>query len=208
MNKKHKYCFQNKKTNFTKKLFEQGLNASSYILFAVKDLNNDFNNLFHDVFLEELFDNYPGFQIMKAMFGHNKRKKFDKKIIKVNISRLEKQGLIRKTENKKFQLTAEGEEMIAYIKNRYSILNKKWDKKIRVVVFDIPERERHFRKWFRTELGLLLFKQLQKSVYVGKYPIPDDLYQDIIKNKFFNNIHIFTINEADKQKDLIKFLKE
>ncbi|MEA3295905.1 MAG: hypothetical protein U9Q27_02075 [Patescibacteria group bacterium] len=204
MNKKHKYCFQNKKTNFTKKLFEQGLNASSYILFAVKD----FDNPFHDIFLEKFFDDYPGFQIMKSMFGHNKKKKFNKAIIKVNIARLQKQGLIRKSENEKFQLTAEGEEIIAYIKNRYSILNKKWDKKIRVVIFDIPEKEKKFRNWFRTELGLLLFKQLQKSVYVGKYSIPDDLYQNIIKNNFFKNIHIFTINEADKQKDLIKFLEE
>ena len=203
-NNKSKYYFQNKKTNFTKKLFEEGLNVASYVLFTVKDFNNDF----HDIFLERLPDAYPEFQIMKAMFGHNKRKKFNRKIIKVNISRLEKQGLIRKSENEKFHLTADGEEMVAYIKNRYSILNKKWDKKIRVVVFDIPEREKRYREWFRTELGLLLFKQLQKSVYIGKYPIPDDLYQDIIKNKFFNNVHIFTINEADKQKDLIKFLEE
>ncbi len=206
-NNKSKYYFQNKKINFTKKLFKYGLNARSYILLSIKDFNNDFN----DILLLGLFDDYPkypGFQLMKKMFGFNKKRKLDKTIIRVNISRLEKQGIIRKSENEKFELTADGEEMVAYIKNRYSILNKKWDKKIRVVVFDIPEKEKRYREWFRTELGLLLFKQLQKSVYFGKYPIQDDLYQDIIKNNFFDNIHIFTINEADKQKDLIKFLEE
>ena len=97
--------------------------------------------------------------------------------------------------------------MITYIENRYAILEKPWDKKIRVIVFDIPERERGFRKWLRTELGLLAFKQLQKSVYIGKYPIPDDLYQDLIKNNLFNYVHIFTIDEANKQKELLKLLE-
>ena len=200
--KDSKYLFQKKKVSFTKKLFEEGLNASGYILFALKDFKEDF----YKVFLAGLPDSYPGFKLMKMMFGYNHKKKFEKKIIRINISRLKKQGLITEDKGSKFRLTVKGEEMIAYIKDRHSILEKPWDGKIRIVTFDIPEEEKHLREWFRTELGLLLFKQLQKSVYIGKYPIPDDLYQDIIKNNLFNDVHIFTINKADKQEELIKLL--
>ena len=206
--KNPKYLFQRKKAAFTKKLFEGGLNTASYILFALKDIPKDMHESFYSVFLAELPNSYPGFKLMKVMFGYDSKKKFKKNTIKVNISRLKKQGLITEDEGSKFRLTAKGEEMITYIKDRRSILEKPWDKKIRLVIFDIPEKEKHFRKWFRTELGLLLFKQLQKSVYIGKYPIPDDLYQDLIKNHLFENVHIFTINEADKQEELIKLLEE
>ena len=200
--KHSKYLFQRKKASFTQRLFNGGLNVSGYILLALKDFKDDF----YQVFLAELPNSYPGFKLMKVMFGYDSKKKFKKNTIEINISRLKKQGLITEDKDKKFCLTAKGEEMVAYIKDRHSILEKPWDKKIRVVVFDIPERERNLREWLRTELGLLLFKPLQKSVYIGKYPIPDDLYQNLIKNNLFNDVHIFTINEADKQKELIKLL--
>ena len=199
-----KYLFQKRKASFTKRLFKEGLNASAYILFTAKD----FGGTFTREFITGLPNTYPGFRLLKMMFGYDSKKKFNRDVVRINLHRLKKEGLITEGENKKICLTDRGEEMIIYIKDRYSILEKPWDKKIRVVVFDIPEKEEHFRKWIRVELGLLMFKQLQKSVYIGKYPLPDDLYQDLIKNEIFNNVHIFTIDKADKQEELIKLLDE
>ena len=204
MTKNSEYIFQRKKVNFTRRLFANGLNISTFILFTIKNSKETF----YQVFLAELPDSYPGFKLLKSMFGCNSKKEFKKDSIRVNISRLKKQGLITEDKDRKFCLTAKGEEMIAYIKDRHFILKKPWDKKIRVVVFDIPEKEKRLRQWFRAELGLLAFKRLQKSVYIGKYPIPNDLYQDLIKNNLFNSVHIFTINEADKQKKLIQLLEK
>ncbi len=203
-NKHSKYLFQRKKASFAQRLFRDGLNVSGYILLTIKDFKEDF----YKVFLAELPDSYPGFKLMKVMFGYNSKKKFEKKIINANISRLKKQGLITEDKDREFRLTIKGEEMVTYIKDRHSILEKPWDKKIRVVVFDIPEKEKRLRQWLRAELGLLAFKPLQKSVYIGKYPIPEDLYQDLIKNDIFNNVHIFTVNKADKQKKLIQLLEK
>lgn len=202
--KNSKYLFQKKKASFTKRLFEGGLNAASYVLLSIKDSGEEFTQ----GFLSELPDSYPGFALMKAMFGYKSKNKFRKNTIIVNIHRLKKQGLIAEGEKKKICLTSQGKEIVAYIKDRHSILEKPWDKKIRVVVFDIPEEEKSIRDWFRIELGLSAFKLLQKSVYIGKYPMPDDLYQNLIKNEIFNDVHIFTINEADKQKELIKLLEQ
>ncbi|MGB2762718.1 MAG: hypothetical protein WBC21_04295 [Minisyncoccales bacterium] len=204
MTKNSEYIFQRKKVNFTKRLFANGLNISTFILFTIKNSKETFSQ----VFLAGLPDSYPGFKLLKSMFGYNSKKGFKKHSIRANISRLKKHGLIKEDRNKEFCLTITGKELISYIENRHSVFEKPWDKKIRMVIFDIPEKEKRLRQWFRAELGLLAFKQLQKSVYIGKYPFPNDLYQNLIKNNLFNSVHIFTINEADKQKKLIQLLEK
>ncbi len=52
---------------------------------------------------------------------------------------------------------------------------KVWDKKWRVVVFDIPERRRGLRDIFRARLRHMMFYELQKSVFVHPYPCQDQI---------------------------------
>lgn len=47
---------------------------------------------------------------------------------------------------------------------------KKWDKKWRVVIFDVPERYKKTRDALRVRLRQLGLHQLQESVYVSPYP--------------------------------------
>lgn len=47
---------------------------------------------------------------------------------------------------------------------------KPWDKKWRIVIFDIPEGKRRLRDAFRDRLKQLGFYQLQKSVFVHAFP--------------------------------------
>ena len=67
---------------------------------------------------------------------------------------------------------------MSYIENRYLVLNKPWDGKLRIVIFDIPEHKKGWRDWIRQELILLQFQQLQKSVHIGKYPLPESFYKE------------------------------
>ena len=46
----------------------------------------------------------------------------------------------------------------------------RWDKKWRVVIFDIPEKYKKIREIFRMHLKQLSLYQLQESVYVSPYP--------------------------------------
>ena len=204
--KNSEYIFQRRKITFTKKLFKSGLSAGSYLLLGLEYLGESFV----DDFIGGLPSSYPGFKLMKMMCGCDSKKglkKFDKNTIKINVSRLKKQGLIAQGENKKIHLTANGKEMILYVKDRYSVLEKPWDGKIRIVIFDVAEKQRRSREWLRIELLLLQFKQLQKSVYVGKYPISDELYKDIIKNEIFKDVFVFTVDQVDKEDELLKFLE-
>ena len=52
---------------------------------------------------------------------------------------------------------------------------KKWDKKWRMVVFDIPEKEKVLRDAFRTKLKEMGFFQFQESVWVHPYPCLDQV---------------------------------
>ncbi len=195
----NKYLFQRKKTSFTKRLFEKGLNASALILFSMRESGK--------LFFDGLPSCYPGIKIFKDIFGSTRKKDFNRNDIVVNLKRLEEQGLIRKEAKKKiYILTEEGEELIEYIKDRYDVLNKKWDRKMRVVVFDIPEKNKYLRVWVRSELGLLDFKELQKSVYVGKFPLPESFYEDLFKFELNRNVFIFIVSEIDKNKEVLKVL--
>lgn len=52
---------------------------------------------------------------------------------------------------------------------------KQWDKKWRVVIFDIPEPQKNMREIFRKHLKYLGFYPLQKSVWVHPYPCFDEI---------------------------------
>lgn len=50
-----------------------------------------------------------------------------------------------------------------------------WDRKWRVVIFDVPERRKKIRDSLRRHLQNLAFYELQKSVFVHPYPCGDEI---------------------------------
>lgn len=65
---------------------------------------------------------------------------------------------------------------LTYELNTMRILKpKKWDKKWRVVIFDVPEKYKDLRNAFRVRLRGLGLYQLQESVYVFPYPCFDEV---------------------------------
>lgn len=74
-------------------------------------------------------------------------------------------------------------------------LKRKWDKKYRVVIFDIPEKKSGDRIWLREELYLLKYKQLQKSVYFSKFPLSTDIIKEIRQRKIGNYVNYLLVNK-------------
>lgn len=72
------------------------------------------------------------------------------------------------------KLTEKGKKVVKKIlfDNMKIEKQKKWDKKWRIVIFDIPEKKRgkHQRNLMRLKLQTIGFYQLQKSVWVHLYP--------------------------------------
>jgi CRISPR/Cas system-associated endoribonuclease Cas2 len=89
--------------------------------------------------------------------------------------RLVKNGLLTYTKEGFLKLTPEGEKIIRRIELiNYKIEKpRKWDKKWRVLIFDIKECKRNTRDRIREILTLIGFVRLQNSVWVYPYDCED-----------------------------------
>ncbi len=97
------------------------------------------------------------------------------------ISQLKRNGMIRgyiEEKNEYLEITDKG---LGRVKKEYlGIIEiqhpKKWDGKWRIIIFDIPEKERGARDGIRSKLYSLGFKQIQKSVFVYPFECSKEIY--------------------------------
>lgn len=73
----------------------------------------------------------------------------------------------------------------------------KWDYKWRVVLFDVPERKKTARDYFRRKLKKLGFCSLQKSTYVYPFPCKNEVY--LIKNSLGINPYVYYLTTPHKE---------
>ena len=85
---------------------------------------------------------------------------------------LREKGYIEVTKDEEgkilMKLTSHGRQEIII---RKILEEKKWDKKWRIVMFDIPEKNKNLRHVLRWKLREWQFEKLQKSVWVSKKDI-------------------------------------
>ena len=94
---------------------------------------------------------------------------------------LKNRGLI-KTNSREINMTSKGRIWLKKSYQKYlRELHPKWDKKWRVIIFDIPQELHTNRNQFRRKLKSLGFFMLQKSVFVFPYPCEKEL-ADICHN--------------------------
>jgi len=108
------------------------------------------------------------------------KKEHARKIAKAFDSLRRNDLVILKEENGEFvvQLTEKGKKRIAKIQFENMEIKKPkiWDKKWRVVIFDIPDKKKKgAREALREKLKHLNFYPLQKSVWVHCYPCEEEI---------------------------------
>ncbi len=124
---------------------------------------------------------------------------------------LRKRGLIRiekKNKNIYMFLTKEGEKEAGryQLNEMYIKKPKKWDKKWRLIIFDIPENHRIKRDLFRGKLKELGFYQLQKSVWVYPYSCQKEI--NLLRDFFGlkkKNLMALTVEKIESDENLRKF---
>lgn len=95
--------------------------------------------------------------------------------VKSSASRLAQKGLVRfvdRGKKKYLEITEKGRLILEIEKQKAALQRRskgRWDKRWRMIVFDIPERHRTTRNKLRTTLRTLGFVQLQGSVWVYPY---------------------------------------
>jgi DNA-binding transcriptional regulator PaaX len=111
--------------------------------------------------------------IINFLRNYQTWKKYPKKKVGDTFSNLRKQGFleIERKENQIYiRLTKEGKERAGIFQINDLKIKKprKWDKKWRIVIFDISQLKKNYREAFRGKLKECGFYCLQKSVWV--YP--------------------------------------
>ena len=114
--------------------------------------------------------------------------------------RLQKKGLVEKKENR-YRLTFLGLNFVK--KSQEKNLEKPWDDKWRIIMFDIPEKRRKDRNWLRAQLINLEYKLLQESVFIGKQPLEENLFKELINRNLYQYIRLLTVGEIDNETELV-----
>jgi DNA-binding transcriptional regulator PaaX len=123
-----------------------------------------------------------------------------------SLKRLERERYLeisKKTNKYFFKLTSKGKNLAELIK--FSLGDEKWDKKWRVLIFDIPEKYRKRRDFLRRKLKELGLKQLQLSVWVTPYPLPKSfswLLKEMNLDKYMRSLVVESVNREDELKKI------
>ena len=110
-----------------------------------------------------------------------KHLKYKIKQLRSNVYYLKKRGLIEFIKENDSEIivkiTSDGKKYLKAFDIDNITLNKPvyWDKKWRMVIFDVPEKHKKAREALRRKLKDLNFVRLQDSVWVTPYPCDDEI---------------------------------
>ena len=96
-------------------------------------------------------------------------------------------------------ITSRGATMLDALKAKFEDRRQSWDGKWRVIVFDIPEAQKKYREALRRELTVAGYRRFQDSVWVGKQPLPDDLFTFIEECNLGDYVHLLLVNTVDRE---------
>ena len=74
---------------------------------------------------------------------------------------------------------------------------------LNIIAFDIPEKHRSQRNWLRFSLKDLGFTMLQKSVWFGKFKIPEEFIVEIKKRGLINWVQILGVTHNGTLESLV-----
>jgi len=168
--------------------------------------------LTHDL-LTVLSSYSGGYRLLRARMGsglaisdrydHSSISKDSNASLRVTLSRLETKGFVERKRGI-WHITKEG---VAYLARKKTLLlpshtphgavtDKKKPKRL-IVMFDVPETQRHKRDWLRFELLGLGFVMLQKSAWLGPAPLPREFVKSVNELKLLPYLKFFEAKEAD-----------
>lgn len=125
--------------------------------------------------------------------------------------RLRKDGLViepKKGQGCFIKITSKGKEILEdlRLKKASALPSAEYkaenDNLLKIIIFDIPEKERRKRDWLRSALKNLEFNMLQKSVWAGKIKLPQEFLADLNKLNILPYVEIFAISRTGSLKQL------
>jgi len=136
---------------------------------------------------------------------------FGKRTLGAALSGVRKRGYVkivrtRHAPNPTLVLTPKG--TLRVLLERCKILSSQetrvWDKKWRIIIFDIPEKKRAYRDFLRQHLRSFGFKKLNKSVWVTPHHINPDLIQLLWQLHIKIYTRFIVAEHMDFDRDILK----
>ncbi len=143
------------------------------------------------------FNAHPFYRAMK-------RARFQNRRVKQGLYNLQHRGIIKSKENG-YSITEKGRKWLSRSKYRYfKINNKIWDRKWRIIMFDIPAKMERQRKAFRYKLKLIGAYMVQKSVFVFPYSCETEIGEWCQELKLSDYVDVITAYNIGSQEQFIK----
>lgn len=140
---------------------------------------------------------YPEARLWRHLLGLDESYRFKRETFSSLLSRLRAQGLIARSGKRpesRWRLTVRGAAHLKAVRKEPALPRR--DGVRRLVIFDIPERERKKRAAIRAELAAAGFMQFQKSVWMGDRPLPEDFMMLVDALALGSAVHIFSVRET------------
>jgi len=118
---------------------------------------------------------------------------------------LQRKGFVEKKKTDAgifWKITSGGLAKLKILKNKSTDYQADSDENLKIIIFDVPEKERRLRAWLREALRILGFKMLQQSVWIGRNKTPEQFLFDLRRKKLLPHIHIMEISKRGTVKEL------
>jgi phenylacetic acid degradation operon negative regulatory protein len=147
------------------------------------------------------------FRQLKKEWGKINQRNFNRSIHKLSRNKLVEE---RKLPDGSFKLvlTEDGRKQVKRLNFLDSSIKfmkpKKWDGQWRIVIFDIPEKDRVFRDILRDHLYALKFYKLQQSVFISPYPFEKYILDLVALYSAELYVRVITATKIDNESQLKK----
>lgn len=135
-------------------------------------------------------------RVWRRILGLPTDYEFSPRTFSATLSRLKKQGLVARTGPHRRSLWFLTNNGKSFIKDIVESSLPKEDGVIRLVMFDIPEKESGKRRSVREQLIACGFGRLQKSVWMGYRPLPEKFIKSLDEMKLKGKVQIVSINKS------------
>jgi len=130
------------------------------------------------------------------------------------VFRLRARGFIKQKNKKIFTLTPKGskEALFSFINGEAITYTPKvpktWDGGWRIILFDVPEKKRHYRDFLRRVIQAIGFREFQKSVWIYPHPVPSFLRDLLFEENIKKYTRFITTEEIEYDADLKNLFPE
>lgn len=134
---------------------------------------------------------------------------FNRRLLKAALKRMEKNGTIEQSDQEGeiiFKITKKGKnKLFKYRLEEINLSKTTWDRKWRLVAYDIPKYKKNQAEAFRALLKKMRFLQLQKSLWLTPYSCANEI--EFLKELYYlkNHVTVLTISELEGELEYRKY---